>query len=143
MKSEVLRKIGKQNNGEKSGSYNGRGGFIGQPAGAGVVRGSKTSNGASAGRIVNASLGGIEREMQRLDFDAKCANCGTDAASEERRMAERTAREESERRLKEIHERREREQREVIEKPESNVGQDNDNGIGDRVSSKYSYGKGD
>ena len=143
-KSEVLRKIGKQNNGEKSGPYNGRrSGFIGQPAGAGVVRGSKTSNGASAGRIVNASLVGIKREMQRLDFDAKCANSGTDAASEERRMAERAAREESERRLKEIHERREREQREVVEKPESNVGQDNDNGIGDRTPSKYSYGKGD
>lgn len=143
-KSEVLRKIGKQNNGEKSGPYNGRrSGFIGQPAGAGVVRGSKTSNGASAGRIVNASLVGIKREMQRLDFDAKCANSGTDAASEERRMAERAAREESERRLKEIHERREREQREVIEKPESNVGQDNDNGNGDRAPSKYSYGKGD
>ena len=142
-KSEVLRKIGKQNNGEKSGPYNGRSGFIGQPAGAGIVRGGKTSNGASAGRIVNASLGGIEREMQRLDFDAKCANCGTDAASEERRMAERAAREESERRLKEIHERREREQREVVERPEPNVGQDNDNGIGDRTPSKYSYGKGD
>ena len=100
-KSEVLRKIGKQNNGEKSGPYNGRrSGFIGQPAGAGVVRGSKTCNGASAGRIVNASIGGIEREMQRLDFDAKCANCGTDAASEERRMAERAAREESEHDLK-------------------------------------------
>ncbi len=142
-KSEVLRKIGKQNNGEKSGSYNGRSGFIGQPAGAGVVRRSKTGNGASAGRIVNASLGGIEREMQRLDFDAKCANCGIDAASEERRMAERAAREESERRLKAIHERREREQREVVERLESNVGQDNDNGIGDRAPSKYSYGKGD
>lgn len=88
------------------------------------MRGRKTSNGASAGRIVNASLVGIEREMQRLDFDAKCANCGTDAASEEHRMAERAAREESERRLKEIYERREREQREVVERPESNVGQD-------------------
>ena len=44
-KSEVIRKIGKQNNGEKSGPYNGRrSGFIGQPAGAGVVRGSKTCN---------------------------------------------------------------------------------------------------
>lgn len=143
-KSEVLRKIGKQNNGEKSGPYNGRrSGFIGQPAGAGVVRGSKTSNGASAGRIVNASLVGIEREMQRLDFDAKCANCGTDAASEERRIAQLLAREEAERRRREAIERREREQREVVEKPESNVGQDNDNGIGDRTSSKYSYGKGD
>ena len=49
-KMEVLKQIDKQNNGEKSGPYNGRrSGFIGQPAGAGVVRGSKTSNGASAG----------------------------------------------------------------------------------------------
>lgn len=143
-KSEVIRKIGKQNNGEKSGPYNGRrSGFIGQPAGAGVVRRSKTGNGASAGRIVNASLGGIKREMQRLDFDAKCANCGTDAASEERRMAERAAREESARRLREVFARREREQRKVVGKPESNVESDNGNGNGDRISNKYSYGKGD
>ena len=143
-KSEVINKIGKQNNRVKSSTHNrGRSGFSGQYSGTGVMRGSKTAHGACTGRIVNESLSGIEREMQRLDFDAKCANCGTDAASEERRMAERAAREESERRLKEIHERREREQREVIEKPESNVGQDNDNGNGDRAPSKYSYGKGD
>lgn len=143
-KSEVIRKIGEQNNRVKSSTHNrGRSGFIGQYSGTGFMRGSKTAHGACTGRIVNASLVGIEREMQRLDFDAKCANCGTDAASEERRMAERAAREESERRLKEIHERREREQREVVEKPEPNVGEDNDNGIGDRAPSKYSYGKGD
>ena len=143
-KSEVINKIGKQNNRVKSSTHNrGRSGFSGQYSGTGVMRGSKTAHGACTGRIVNESLSGIEREMQRLDFDAKCANCGTDAASEERRMAERAAREESERRLKEIHERREREQREVVERPESNVGQDNDNGIGDRTPGKYSYGKGD
>lgn len=143
-KSEVIRKIGEQNNRVKSSTHNrGRSGFIGQPAGAGIVRRGKTAHGACTRRIVNESLGGIEREMQRLDFDAKCASSGTDAASEERRMAERAAREESERRLKAIHERREREQREVVEEHEPNVGQDNDNGNGDRTPSKYSYGKGD
>lgn len=143
-KSEVLRKIGKQNNGEKSGPYNGRrSGFIGQPSGAGVVRGSKTSNGASARRIVTASLGGIEREMQQLDFNAKCASSGTDAASEERRMAERAAREEAERRRREAIERREREQQAAVEQSERNVTEDNDNGNRDRKPSKYSYGKGD
>ena len=143
-KSEVIKRIGEQNHGVKSSAYNGgRSGFNGKRTGSGIVRRGKTTYDGNAGSVIRASLGGIEREMQRLDFDAKCANCGTDAASEERRMAERAAREESERRLKEIHERREREQREVVEKPEPNVGEDNDNGIGDRTPSKYSYGKGD
>ena len=143
-KSEVIRKIGEQSNRVKSSTHNrGRSGFIGQPAGAGVVRGGKTAHGACARRIVNESLVGIEREMQRLDFDAKCASSGTDAASEERRIAQLLAREEAERRRREAIERREREQREVVERPEPNVGQDNDNGIGDRTPSKYSYGKGD
>lgn len=143
-KSEVIRKIGEQNNRVKSSTHNrGRSGFIGQPASAGVVRGGKTAHGACAGRIVNESLVGIEREMQRLDFDAKCASSGTDAASEERRIAQLLAREEAERRRREAIERREREQREVVERPESNVEQDNDNSIGDRTPSKYSYGKGD
>lgn len=144
IKSEVIRKIGEQNNRVKSSTHNrGRSGFIGQPAGARVVRGGKTAHGACTGRIVNESLVGIEREMQRLDFDAKCASSGTDAASEERRIAQLLAREEAERRRREAIERREREQREVVERPEPNVGQDNDNGIGDRTPSKYSYGKGD
>lgn len=143
-KSEVIRKIGEQNNRVKSSTHNrGRSGFIGQPAGAGVMRGGKTAHGACTGRIVNESLVGIEREMQRLDFDAKCASSGTDAASEERRIAQLLAREEAERRRREAIERREREQREVVERPEPNVGHDNDNGIGDRTPSKYSYGKGD
>ena len=142
-KSEVLRKIGKQNNGEKSGPYNGRSGFIGQPAGAGVVRGSKTSNGASAGRIVNASLVGIEREMQRLDFDAKCANCGTDAASEERRMAERKAREEAERKRREADRRREREQLQTSEGDRVLTESNNGSSNGNRAPCKHSYGKGD
>lgn len=143
-KSEVIRKIREQNNRVKSSTHNrGRSGFIGQPAGARVVRGGKTAHGACTGRIVNESLVGIEREMQRLDFDAKCASSGTDAASEERRIAQLLAREEAERRRREAIERREREQREVVERPEPNVGQDNDNGIGDRTPSKYSYGKGD
>ena len=143
-KSEVIRKIGEQNNRVKSSTHNrGRSGFIGQPAGAGIVRRGKTAHGACTRRIVNESLSGIEREMQRLDFDAKCASSGTDAASEERRIAQLLAREEAERRRREAIERREREQREVVERPEPNVGQDNDNGNGDRTPSKYSYGKGD
>lgn len=143
-KSEVIRKIGEQNNRVKSSTHNrGRSGFIGQPAGAGIVRRGKTAHGACTRRIVNESLSGIEREMQRLDFDAKCASSGTDAASEERRIAQLLAREEAERRCREAIERREREQREVVERPEPNVGQDNDNGNGDRTPSKYSYGKGD
>lgn len=143
-KSEVIRKIGKQNNGEKSGPYNGRRSeFIGQSSGTGVVRRSKAGNGASAGRIINASLVGIEREMQRLDFDAKCANRGTDAASEERRMAERAAREEAERRRRESIERYEGEQQQAVEQPERNAESDNGNSNGDRAAIKYSYGKGD
>lgn len=93
-KSEVIRKIGEQNNRVKSSTHNrGRSGFNGQPSGAGVMRGSKTVHGTSTGGVVTESLGGIEREMQQLDFNAKCASSGTDAASEERRMAERAARE--------------------------------------------------
>lgn len=144
IKSEVIRKIGEQNNRIKSSTHNrGRGGFNGQPSGAGVMQGSKTVHGTSTGGVVTASLGGIEREMQQLDFNAKCVSCGTDAASEERRMAERAAREEAERRRRETIERREREQQAAVEQSERNVTEDNDNGNGDRKPSKYSYGKGD
>lgn len=143
-KSEVIRKIGEQNNRVKSSTNNrGRSGFNGQPSGARVMRGSKTVHGTSTGGVVTASLGGIEREMQQLDFNAKCASSGTDAASEERRMAERAAREEAERRRREAIERRKREQQAAVEQSERNVTEDNDNGNGDRKPSKYSYGKGD
>lgn len=91
-KSEVIKKIGEQNHGVKSSAYNGgRSGFNGKRTGSGTVRRGKTVDGGNAGSIIRASLSGIEREMQRLNFAAECAGGGLDAASEERRMDERRA----------------------------------------------------
>lgn len=94
-KSEVLRKLGKQNNGQKPTANNGYGsGFVReQSSGTRVVRTSKGTHGRSAGSLIAASLDCIEREMQQLTFAAECANRGTDAASEERKMERRRARE--------------------------------------------------
>ena len=73
-KSEVIKKIGEQNNGVKSSAYNGgRSGFNGKRTGSGTVRRSKTAYGENARSVVRASLGCIEREMQRLNFAAECA----------------------------------------------------------------------
>ena len=85
-KSEVIKKIGEQNNGVKSSAYNGgRSGFNGKCTGNRTVRRSKTAYGGNAGSVIRASFGGIEREMQRLNFAAECAGNGLDAASEERK----------------------------------------------------------
>lgn len=73
-KSEVIKKIGEQNYRQKSGAYNGeRSGFNGKPTGSGTVRRSKAAYGGNAGSFIRASLSGIEREMQRLNFAAECA----------------------------------------------------------------------
>ena len=73
-KSEVIKKIGEQNNGVKSSAYNGgRSGFNGKRTGSGTVRRSKAAYGGNAGSVIRASLSGIEREMQRLNFAAECA----------------------------------------------------------------------
>ena len=73
-KSEVIKKIGEQNNGVKSSAYNGgRSGFNGKRTGSGTVRSGKTAYGGNAGSFIRASLSGIEREMQRLNFAAECA----------------------------------------------------------------------
>ena len=87
-KSEVIKRIGEQNNGVKSGTYNGRCGFNGKRTGSGTVRRGKATYGGNAGSVIRASLSGIEREMQRLNFAAECAGNGFDAASEERKMDE-------------------------------------------------------
>ena len=85
-KTEVIKRIGKQNYRQKSGSYIGRrSGFEGKSVGNRTVRRGKTVDGGNAGSIIRASLSGIEREMQRLNFAAECAGGGLDAASEERR----------------------------------------------------------
>ncbi|MBR1677445.1 MAG: relaxase/mobilization nuclease domain-containing protein [Clostridia bacterium] len=145
MKREVIRKIDEHNNRRTSTAYNGgrRSGFVGQRTGGGSVRGGKTFNGGSPGIVVNASLNGIQREMQRLDYEAQCSGRGTDAASQERRMEQRRLREQAERGRREALERSAREQLQSVEKDRGNAEQDNDNGNGDREPHKYSYGKGD
>ena len=73
-KTEVIKRIGEQNYRQKSGAYNGeRIGFNGKRTGSGTVRRGKTAYGGNAGSVIRASLGGIEREMQRLNFAAECA----------------------------------------------------------------------
>ena len=142
-KTEVIKKIGEQNYRQKSGAYTGRrSGFNGKSVGNRTVRRGKTVDGGNAGSIIRASLSGIEREMQRLNFAAECAGGGLDAASEERRMDERRARDEAERRRREADERYERGQSELVVEPADNASTDNGNGNGDTTASKYNYGKG-
>lgn len=143
-KSEVIKRIGEQNNGVKSSAYNGgRSGFNGKRTGSGTMRRGKTTYGGNARSIIRASLGGIEREMQRLNFAAECAGNGLDAASEERRMDERRARDEAERRRRAADERYERRKSEHACEHADNASKDNGNGNEDTGNSKYNYGKGD
>ena len=144
-KKEILRKIDEQNNGRISSAHNRgpTGGYFKKSGDIGFTRRSKKINSGSARGNVFASIGDIERAMQRLDFDAKCANRGTDAASEELRMEQQKARERAESRRLATLERSEREQQPVVEEPQPNVREDIENGNGNRAPSKYSYGKGD
>ena len=143
-KSEVIKKIGEQNYRQKSGAYNGeRSGFNGKRTGSGTVRRGKTAYGGNAGSVIRASLSGIEREMQRLNFAAECAGNGLDAASEERKMDERRARLEFERRRREADERDERKKSEYACEHADNASENNGNGNEDTGNSKYNYGKGD
>lgn len=143
-KTEVIKRIGEQNYRQKSGAYiGGRSGFNGKRTGSGTVRRGKTAYGGNAGSVIRASLSSIEREMQRLNFAAECAGGGLDAASEERRMDERRARDEAERRRRAADERYERGQSELAVEPEDNASKDNGNGNGNTAASKYNYGKGD
>ena len=144
-KKEILRKIDEQNNGRISSAPNRgpTGGYFKKSGDIGFTRRSKKINSRSARGNVFASIGDIERAMQRLDFDAKCANRGTDAASEELRMEQQKARERAEKRRLECVARSERREPEVLKGPEPNVREDIENGNGNRAPSKYSYGKGD
>lgn len=143
-KTEVIKRIGEQNYRQKSGAYTGRrSGFDGKSVGNRTVRRGKTVDGGNAGSIIRASLSGIEREMQRLNFAAECAGGGLDAASEERRMDERRARDETERRRRAADERYERGQSELAVEPADNASKDNGNGNENTAASKYNYGKGD
>ena len=143
-KTEVIKRIGEQNNGVKSSVYNGgRSGFNGKRTGSGTVRRGKATYGGNTGSVVRASLSGIEREMQRLNFAAECANNGLDAASEERKMDERRARIEFERRRRETDERDERRKSEHACEHADNSSENNGNGNEDTGNSKYNNGKGD
>lgn len=144
-KKEILRKIDEQDNGRISSAHN-RGrisGFIKQSTGIGALRGGKTVDGGNAGSVIRASLSGIEREMQRLNFAAECASNGLDAASEERKMDERRTRLEFERRRREADERDERRKSEYACEHADNASENNGNGNEDTGNSKYNYGKGD
>lgn len=144
-KKEILRKIDEQNNGRISSAHNRgpTGGYFKKSGDIGFTRRSKKINSRSARGNVFASIGDIERAMQRLDFDAKCANRGTDAASEELRMEQQKARERAEKCRLECVARSERGEPEVLKGSEPNVREDIENGNGNRAPSKYSYGKGD
>ena len=144
-KKEILRKIDEQDNGRISSAHN-RGrisGFIKQSTGIGALRGGKTVDGGNAGSVIRASLSGIEREMQRLNFAAECAGNGLDAASEERKMDERRTRLELEKRRREADERDERRKSEYACEHADNASENNGNGNEDTGNSKYNYGKGD
>ena len=144
-KMEVLKQIVEQNNGRASSARNrGRtGGFIKQLVGNRTVRRSKTIDGGGTRSNVVAVLSDIEREMQRLSFEAECASRGTDAASEERRMVQRKAREEAERKRREADRRRERKQLQTSEGDRVLTESNNGSSNGNRAPCKHSYGKGD
>lgn len=143
-KSEVIKRIGEQNHGVKSSAYNGgRSGFNGKRTGSGIVRRGKTTYDGNEGSVIRASLGGIEREMQRLNFAVECAGNGLDAASEERKMDKRRARLEFERRRREADERDERRKSEHACEHADNASKDNGDGNEDTGNNKYNYGKGD
>ena len=143
-KTEVIKRIGEQNYRQKSGAYTGRkSGFDGKSVCNRTMRGGKAAYGGNAGSVIRASLGGIEREMQRLNFAAECAGNGLDAASEERKMDERRARLELEKRRREADERDERRKSEYACEHADNASENNGNGNEDTGNGKYNYGKGD
>lgn len=143
-KTEVLRKLGEQNHRTKTATYYGRGsGFIGKSGGNGVVQTGKSAHGGSAGRFIIEGIDSIEREMQRLNFAAQCADRGADAASEEREMERRRARERFEREQRENSARLEREQSRIDGESDENIAGNAGSDNSDTNRNKYSYGKGD
>ncbi len=144
-KKEIIRKIDEQNNRRKSSAYNGgrTSGYIKKSSGNGVARGGQKINGGGARGYVLTSINDIERAMQRLDFDAKCSNRGTDAASEELRIEQQKARERAERSRLGCEAGCERRESEVVKGPEPDIREDIGNSNGDRAPSKHNYGKGD
>ena len=144
-KSEVLRKLGEQNNGQKSTADNGNGtsGFNRQSSGTGIVRANRPTHCGGAGRAIVQSLDCIEREMQQISFGAECANRGTDAASEERKIERERARMESERRKRELARQNAAAVREYADEHKGECSGAEESDSADTNRSKNSYGKGD
>ncbi len=144
-KSEVLRKLGEQNNGQKSATDSGRGRDIvrGQSSGASVVRTSRPTYRRSAGRAIVQSLDSIEREMQQISFGSECANRGTDVASEERKIERERTRMESERRKRELARQNAAAVREYADEHKGECSGAEESDSADTNRSKNSYGKGD
>lgn len=144
-KKEVIKQLDKQNNGRTSSAHKRgpTGGFIAQPSGNRTVRGSRAIRNGNTNRYVVESISGIARAMQQLNFESECATRGTDAASEERRIVQRKAREEAERKRREADRRREKEQSPISEGDRVLTQPDNGNSNGNRAPCKHSYGKGD
>ncbi len=143
-KSEVLRKLGEQNNGKKSTTdYRRRNGSVGQSTGTGAVRTGGLIHKGSTGRFIAKGISDIERAVQSLNFAAECAGRGTDAASEERKIERERARMESERRQRENAERLAAEQQQSVRESESDDPANNGSGDENTNRSKYSYGKDD
>ena len=86
-KSEVLKKIGKQNNRQETAAdYRRRRRDSHEQSGTYKTRfGGGRVKGSNAGWLISEGIGAIEREMQQLNQTADYANRGLDAASEERK----------------------------------------------------------
>ena len=134
IKSEVLKRIGKQNYGKTSSTDFGRRGrnYNGQSESNGAKLGGGQSFGRHAGRIITEGLSAVEREMQQLSFAAECASSGLEAESERFNREQQKVREQLE-----------RERRERDEKAGKTGGQSDGNDGEDNAGSSNSYGKGD
>ena len=133
-KSEVLKKIGKQNNRQETAAdYRRRRRDSHEQSGTYKTRfGGGRVKGSNAGWLISEGIGAIEREMQQLNQTADYANRGLDAASEERKREQQRKREELDGKSRERDEAARN-----VNKPTG--GDENGNGSG----SANSYGKGD
>lgn len=133
-KSEILKRIGEQNNRQMS-TENSRGrgrNNNGQSRTHQTQHGGRRPNGDNAGWLITKGIGAIERELQQLDKAADYASRGLDAASEERKREQQRVSEELARKSRERDEAARN-----ADKPTS--GDESGNGAG----SSSSYGKGD
>lgn len=133
-KSEVLKRIGKQNNRQKAAADLGRRGRNrnGQPTTSGIERSNGRSSGGNAWRVIAEGIGAVEREMQQLGIAAEYASYGLDAESERSNREQQKVREQLERERRECDAQAGENERES----DRDSGEDNERRSG-------GYGKGD